>query len=77
MELPSLNCPNLTSLELDGYAHMLSTIPSILSALPSLIALTVKWVNEDIKDMVFEHDTIWCRTDRYRFVDRVCEKTGV
>lgn len=58
MAFLSLGCPNITCLELDGSAHVLVSIPSMLSALPGLEALTIKKVAENIKDVAFAHGTI-------------------
>ena len=42
-----LECPNLTSFEVDGCSFVLFSIPSMFSALPGLESLTIKWLLED------------------------------
>lgn len=58
MTFPLTKCPNLISLELDGYTDMLPTIPQILAKLPTLEALRIGCVSEESEQVVLKHERI-------------------
>ena len=58
MTFPLIKCPNLISLELDGYTDMLLTIPQILAELPTLEVLRIGCASEESKYVVLKHERI-------------------
>lgn len=53
-----LECPNLSSLEVGWYAHMLHGIAQILQAVPRLKMLKIHCGRENSMGVVFEHENI-------------------
>ena len=52
---PTVDCSNLTSLELDGYPFMLRYIPSVISEMPLLEVLKILCCREKVTQVVLEH----------------------
>lgn len=55
---PNLEGPNLSSLEVGGYAYALEGIARILRGLPSLERIKISCGREKSTDVVFEHENI-------------------
>ena len=58
MAFPVVECLSLLRLELLGYAHLVSSLPSILAVLPVLESLKIDDCGDGWDDVVLEHSCI-------------------